>query len=252
MRRAWDVFSALVGAELRQSREFSFTGVLKWIIEPLSYMAVYFVLVATLFNRPQEAYPLFLLSALVPFRYFTGVVTECLLLVRRYANVLTNLSIPTPVLPIVVMASEGLTLLIALGLFVPFLIAYGINPGSALLWVPVLLFQLAMVTVGLAYLSSVVGLYFPSMRGPIQNLIRASFFVSSGLISVSAIPGDTLPDLIRANPLTGIFDSFRAVFLHSTSPDAWDLLYPVLAGVIFLLVGGGVYRWRRWEFPKEV
>lgn len=252
LKRGWEVFTALVAAELRQSREFSLIGVVKWIIEPLSYMVVYFVLVATLMNRPQEAYPLFLLSALVPFRYFTGVVGECLLLVKRYADVITNLSIPTPVLPLVVMASEGLTLLIALGLFLPFLIAYEINPGGALFWLPVLFLQVGMVTVGLAYLASVVGLYFPNMRGPIQNLVRASFFLSSGLVSLSSIPGDRLPDLIRANPLTGMFDSFRAVFLEATSPDAFDLLYPMGAGALFLLVGGGVYAWRQRDFPKEV
>ena len=268
--RSWDVFRGLVVAEFQDSRDLTLFGVLKWVLEPLSYMLVYFVLVASILGKDRGyAFPLFLLSALVPWRYFTGVMQDSMGLVNRFSSVIVNVGVPKAVLPLVVMTTELTNMLVALLLFVPMVLIYHVDMWPSVLWVPVIVANLVLLTVGPAYLLTVFGLYFADFRGVVQNLIRAGFFLSTALIPLNKIPGDTLPRLIKANPFSGIFDSFRAVFgvynvrapagcdtcppqLVGHAPKPVDLIYPAVVGVVLLLFGLAVYRWRANRIPKEV
>jgi ABC-type polysaccharide/polyol phosphate export permease len=124
----------------------------------------------------------------------------------------------------------------------------------SILWLPVVLAILVVVTTGPTYLAAVFGLYFPDFRGVAQNLIRAGFFVSTALVPISRIPGEQLPLLIKANPMSGVFDSFRVAFglVKRTSPEPFDLLYPLAVGGLLLVAGLALYLWREQHFPKEV
>lgn len=263
-RRRWSVFRGLVVAELQDSRDLTALGMLKWLLEPLSYMFVYFVLVASILGKNRGyAFPLFLLSALVPWRYFTGVMQSSMGLVGRFSSVIVNVGVPKGVLPLVVMATEAANMLVALLLFAPMLAIYGVDVWPEVLWLPVIVANLVLLTAGPAYLMTMFGLYFPDFRGVALNLVRAGFFLSTALIPLSKVPGDALPRLIRANPFSGIFDSFRAVFgvfltnrepgeLVGHAPRPYDLIYPAVVGVVLLVAGVAVYRWRESRIAKEV
>ncbi|MFN2390145.1 MAG: ABC transporter permease [Actinomycetota bacterium] len=250
--RPLELLRVLAVAEMRQSRDLTLLGMLKWVLEPLSYMAVYFVLVAAIFDRGREAYPLFLLAALVPFRYFTGVTTGAMGVVKSYGSVITNAAMPMWVLPLVLMVSELATLLLSLFVFVPFMIWYGVVPWPSVLWLPLLLVELMLLCSGPVYAATVFGLYVPHLRGASQNLIRTTFFVSTGLVAAAEVPGNELAQLVRLNPLSSLFESFRAVFLHGSSPALRDLLYLGASGLLMLALGAAVFVWRQHEFPKEV
>ena len=42
-------------------------------------------------------------------------------------------------------------------------------------------------------------------------------------------------DLIKLNPLTGLFEAFRAVLLYGERPAAWELAYPTFVAVVLLV-----------------
>jgi len=248
------VLRALTVAELRVTQDLTVVGILKWMLEPLSYMAVYYLLIGVVLGATSRtpAYPLFLLCGLVPFRYFSGVVGESMNLITRFGAAITNRAFPRWVLPLVLVAAEVPTLLLSMLLFAPMMAAFGIGPSAALLWIPVIVVVLALVSTGPAYLMAVFGLYFPDFRGAAQNLIRMTYFVSTGLFPASEAKGDVLPLLPKLNPLSGLFDSLRAVVLHGNPPKPFDLLYPAAVGLVLLAIGGSVYRWRQRQFAKEL
>jgi ABC-type polysaccharide/polyol phosphate export permease len=258
LARAREVLLALTAAEIRQERQFSATGIVKWMIEPLAFMLVYYLFVVVILQRGKDqpggpaAFFLFVLCALVPFRYFTGVTNGAMNVVQSYSQALQNRSFPRILLPLVLMLSEGVGFLVGLTLFLPFMAAFRILPTLAMLWLPVLMAVLALLCAGPAYLFAVFGLYLPDFRGMLQNLIRAGFFLSTGLLKGNAVPRGKLSVLIHLNPLSGIFDSFRAVIMRGRAPRALDVLYPLALGIILLFVGLAVYRWREHELPKEV
>lgn len=248
----WEVFRALTIAEIKEERDLHLTGLLRWIVEPLSYMLVYVILLGAILNRPREALPLFLLAALIPFRFFTETLFRSMGVVKGYSPIITNRRIPRDILPLVVLASNATTLLLSFTLLLPFMVVYNTPFTPALLWLPVIFVILLVLTAGPAYIGALFGLYFPDLRGAVQNLVRVSFFLSTGLFSLKEVPGDDLPDLIDANPLSGIFDSFRAVILRGRAPGELDMLYPLAVGILLLALGLFLYRRRQDQFAKEV
>jgi homopolymeric O-antigen transport system permease protein len=250
--RAWQVLAAMTIGSIRIDRDFTLTGVLKWVIEPAINTATYFVLIKVVLHNGQANYLLVLLCALLPFRYFSGVVGSSLSLVSSHSSVLVNRSFPRSILPLAQLGAEGLPFLISLVFLLPVMLTYQIAPTWKLLWIPVIVGILGVLTAGLSYLGTVFGLYFPDFRAAVQNLLRVSFFLSTGLVKLQKVKGDNLPDLLDGNPLSGIFDSMRSVVIRGRNPAARDLLYPLVVGVILLVVGVIVYRWREPHFAKEV
>jgi ABC-type polysaccharide/polyol phosphate export permease len=251
-RRRWEVFLALTGAEIREERELTLPGIVRWMVEPLSYMLVYMILLGAILNRPRPDFPLFLLAALIPFRYFTECLFRSMAALKSYGSIMTNRRIPREVIPMVVVAANVPTLLLSMLLLVPFMFVYDVPFTVSLLWVPVVLASLIVLTTGPCYLAALFGLYFPDFRGPVQNLVRVSFFLSTGLVTLRDVPGQELPELIEANPLSSIFDSLRFAILRGRMPGELDLLYPVLLGIVLLIGGVALYRARQDEFAKEV
>jgi lipopolysaccharide transport system permease protein len=247
-----EVLSALIAAELTEMGDLTPSGLLKWILEPLSYTIVYFVMVGLILDHSQFAFPFFLMCALVPWKYFTGVTLRSMGLVGRYAAIITNHSFDKRILPLVLMSVEGATLLVAMCLFGPLMLYYEIPPSPALLWVPVVLAALALLTSGPAYLMTLLGIYHPDYKSVVQNLIRMGFFVSAGLVPAETEMSDGLETLLRANPLTGIFESFRAIFIYGHAPHAFDLLYPMGVGLVVLAVALALYRHWAPDFVKKV
>jgi lipopolysaccharide transport system permease protein len=248
----WEVFRALTVAEIKEERDLTLAGFVRWSLEPLSYMVVYLVLVSAIFGQPREAYPLFLLAALIPFRFFTETFNRALTLIPSYRAIITNRTFPRELLPIAALASNATTFVLSLALLLPFMLAYGAPFTLALGWIPVIVAILFLLTAGPAYIAAVLGLYFPDFRGAIQNLVRISFFVSTGLVTIKEIPGEQLPFLVDANPLSSIFDSLRAVILSGHRPSRLNLIYPLAVGIVLLAVGILIYRWRQPAFAKEV
>jgi ABC-type polysaccharide/polyol phosphate export permease len=57
---------------------------------------------------------------------------------------------------------------------------------------------------------------------------------------------------LRLNPLTGLFEAYRAIFLTGRAPAAWELLYPALIGAVMLVVLVPLYRIEQRQFAKVV
>lgn len=249
---AFDAFLVLTAAEIKEERELSLAGVVRWAVEPLSYMVVYAIFVGAILNKPQPAFPLFILAALIPFRMFTETTNRSMAVIKSYSSIITNRSFPRQILPPVVVAANTPTFLLSLSLFVPFMLVFGIPFTPTLIWLPVMVAILLLLTTAASYLGAFLGLYLPDFRGAIQNVIRVSFFASTGLVTHRDIPGETLPDVITANPLSSIFDGVRSSVLFGRPPAPFDLIYPTLVGLVVLLVGMTLYRWRERDFAKDV
>lgn len=226
-------------------------GLLQWIMEPLSFMFVYFALVTAVMGSNEANYMLILMAALLPWRYFSGTVGRGLNVIEAHSQLIKNRVFPRMLLPAVPLLAEGVNFLIGMFLFVPLMIYYGIAPTAALLWIPGLVALLVFVSAGPTYLTSVFGLYFPGMKGVARNFLRVGFFASTALVSIRGVANERVGELLLLNPLSGVFEAFRAVVVYGRAPALGDVLYPFVVGAVALIAGVVLYSSRQSEFPKE-
>jgi ABC-type polysaccharide/polyol phosphate export permease len=82
-----------------------------------------------------------------------------------------------------------------------------------------------------------------------MSLVRMAYYLAPGLVVLAAIRGRT-NDLVRANPLTALFEAMRHAVLYRSSPPAWELLYPLGVAVVLLIVFVPIYLREQRHFAK--
>lgn len=249
--RGRDVLVSLVQAEIRERSDLTVMGLTQWFLEPLSFMFVYFALVSAVMGSDEANQLLILMAALLPWRYFSGTVGRGLIVVESHSQLIKNRVFPRMLIPLVPVLGEGVNFVIGLVLFVPLMIHYSIAPTVALLWLPLIIAILMFLSTGITYLTSIFGLYFPGMRGVARNFLRVAFFASTGLVSIRGVANERVGELLLLNPLSGLFEAFRAVIVYGHSPKAADLLYPLSVGAVLLIAGMWLYASRQHEFAKQ-
>src|SRR3954453_16535287 len=122
-REAWSrrrLIRYLVRADIKRLGTDTLIGNLWWLLDPLFSMLIYVVVMTFIFQRAVPDFPLFLLSAMIPFKWFTGIVTEGSKSVTRQEQLIKQIQFPKVVLPVATAGSElvqffaGIALLVVL------------------------------------------------------------------------------------------------------------------------------------------
>ena len=89
----------LVQAEMKKRGADTLLGNLWWILDPLLQMVVYVVFVTIIANRNQADYPLFIFAAILPYKWYTSVITDSTSSVVRRDKLIRQIAFPKLVLP---------------------------------------------------------------------------------------------------------------------------------------------------------
>jgi lipopolysaccharide transport system permease protein len=148
-------------------------------------------------------------------------------------------------------ATESITSSASLILLPLMMLAYGVAPTAAVLWVPVSLAVTVTLALAVAYPFSLIGIWYPELEPFAVSLMRTGFFLAPGLVALDQISG-TARELLPLNPLSGLFESFRDALLYGQSPAAWELLWPLAAAAVLLAVCVPLYRREQAYLAKLV
>jgi lipopolysaccharide transport system permease protein len=225
--------------------------VIKWLLDPVAAIGVYLVLVALVLNRDTTAIGLSLACAVVPFQFIVTSAISGLGAVGSRGSIIVNMRFPRVLIPLSSAATEAAASTASLLLLPVMMLIYGVEPTAAMLWFPLCLAVTIALSAALTYPTALIGIWYPEYQGFAISLLRALFFVAPGLVALDQITGDAR-DLLPYNPLTGIFEAFRDVFLYGTSPAAWQLLAPLAAAALVLAVALPIYRREQRELAKLV
>jgi lipopolysaccharide transport system permease protein len=206
----------------------------KWFVDPLGFIAIYLLLLAFVLERPGEARGLTIACAVIPFQLAARTLANALGIVRSRRGLMKTFHFPRSLLPAVSTLTESVGYLASLVLLAILMAIYGIDPSASLLWVPILVAISIGLALAFAYLGALAGYWFPELAifGPMS--MRALFFLASGVIALEETTG-AANDVLRLNPLTGVFEAYRSVIAEGHAPAAWELLYPL--GFAALLLG---------------
>lgn len=251
VRRLADVLGALVLADVRERYGRGPLRVVKWLIEPFALVGVYLLLVALVLDRPDDAPGLSLACAVVPFQLVMTAVVNALNAVNVRKTIIQNMAFPRLLIPLVSALTASVVFVPSLVLVGIMMVAYGVAPTLALAWLPAVLIVSLALAVGFSYAASLIGLWFFDLRSVAVACVRILFFVAPGLVALDQVQGSAR-DLLPLNPLTGLFESYRDIFLYGQSPSAWELLYPLAAAAVLLVALVPLYDREQRHFAKVV
>ena len=245
----YDQLYVLTTSDLRARYGRGGWHLVKWLIDPFALVGVYLLLVTFIFYRRPPAVGLSLACSIIPFQLITMTVANSLNCVQHRRSIIANMTFRRILLPVSTALTEAFGFAASLALLALMMAFYGIAPALSILWLPVVLIVTWLLGVAVAYATTLIGVWAPDLRGLILSAVRAAYFLAPGLIALSAIHGRT-NSLVRLNPLTGLFEALRHAVLYRSSPPAWELLSPLLAAALILVIFVPLYRREQRHFAK--
>jgi ABC-type polysaccharide/polyol phosphate export permease len=254
IRETWQrrsLVRVLASRKLKANYEMTLVGFAWWIFEPLSLAMVYFVLFNIISNRGPE-FMVLLLSALLPYKWLRQTIIASMNTVSANANLVSDIYFPRALLPMTDLAVGASHFGIALLLMPPLMAVFGFPFTAKMFLLPVIIAIEAVLALGLAYPSAVWGLYFQNLSNFSGNFIRMWFYLSPSLWTLEEIDsGAWYYGLVRANPLTGLFEGYRSVFLGAPL-HLVDLAITCAWAIVLFLIGSYYFTRRESQFGKLV
>ncbi|WP_174452713.1 ABC transporter permease [Azospirillum baldaniorum] len=208
------------------------------ILNPLVQVAIFaFILSAVLASKipgidSQYAYPIYLMSGILAWSLFTEVVTRCLTLFIDNGNLLKKLVFPKITLPLIV---AGSALFNNFLLFLAIIMIFGVLgnlPGTALLWMPLLVVVNIALALGIGLICGVLNVFLRDIGQVVPVILQLLFWFTPIVYMENIIPPEYRAWL-PSNPLFHIITGYHDVLLYNRSPD-WQQLG--IIGVLALIL----------------
>lgn len=249
-RRRMDVLVALARSDLRIRYGRGSWQIVNWFVTPFVLVGVY-VLLRVILDRSGAAVGLSIACAVVPFQIVLLSAISAMNSVSLREPILLNRRFDLMLIPPSSVVTEALAFATSFVMFPLMMIFYGVEPTAALLWLPLVVVSTMVLAVGAAWPAAVLGIWAPSLQVFAGQALRILFFAAPGLVALSEL-SEGVRDWIVFNPLSGLFEAFRHVFLYGDSPELWELAYPAGFGLLLMAVFIPLYRREQRHFAKLV
>lgn len=236
----------LTARDLKVRYSTSALGYLWSILDPLLMSLIYWFVFTQVFQRPAGTGPyiVFLLTALLPWMWFTSAVSDSTSAFVRSAKLVRSTSLPRSIWVNRIVLAKGIEFLMSL----PVLAVFAIFSGAHLTWYallfPAVVLIQAALTVGIGLIVAPLVVFFRDLERVVRLILRALFYASPIIYGTSDLPRALQP-WAGLNPLSGLFDTYRAAFFDA-SWNPWLALTSLGWATVLLLLGWLLFgRWER-------
>ena len=253
----------LVQADLKKKGADTILGNVWWIVDPLLQMMVYVVLVTVILARKQPDYPLFIFSAILPWKWFTSSVGDAITSVSGQDKLIKQIKFPKIILPTASTLAGIANFAFGLIPLMALLILFYRDRMSILivLIIPIAIVQLVF-TMAFAYLVAATNVFYRDVANVSRHALRMWFYLSPGLYAASALntianQHPTIMRIMELNPFFTLFESYRAVIYGVDAPggrpfvpDFVPLLVLLGVSLLFLALATVIFKRAETSFAK--
>jgi len=244
-----ELFTSLFQRELRARFKGSVLGLGWYLAYPLVLMGAYTVVFSVLWQAVElRYYPLFLLSGLAPWVFFSTALQSASRSLLLSAPLVKRVRFPRQLVPLSVTATHLVTLVVMLAVLVPINLVLLPETRDTIWLVFPLGLVLVALTSGLALIVACANVFFRDVEHLISALLLPWFFLTPILYTFESLPGaiqnhGTLIEVLRyGNFFTPLVEAIRDPLYFGRLPEAGDVLYSVVAASVALALGAFVFR----------
>jgi len=221
-------------------------GVAWAVLQPLLTMVIFTVIFGVLLETPSQGlpYPLFALSALLPWQLFASALQRSSVSLVGNANLITKIYFPRLAIPLSSVFAALVDFAVSFVVLLGVMLYYQYWPGWNIFWLLpiVLLALLTALAVGL-WLSA-LNVQYRDIQHMVPFIIQVWLYASPIVYPIEIIPAGIWRSLYGLNPMVGVIQGFRWALLGGNPPDATML---ISVGVVLVLLVSGLYYFRRME-----
>lgn len=219
----------------------SVLGLLWSFFNPVLMLAVYTFVFSVVFKArwvggsdSKAEFALVLFAGLMVFNLFSECINRAPSLILSNVNYVKKVIFPLEILPLVTLGSALFHLLISFLVWLVFyVIFYGV-PHLGVLFFPLILLPLALMTLGVTWFVASLGVYLRDVAQVISTLVPVLMFLSPVFYPLKSLP-ERFQAVVQLSPITVAVEQTRGLMYWGESMDwrVWGL-YLVISCAIAL------------------
>jgi len=231
----------LVARDFKTKYKRSVLGYLWSFLNPLLTMLVQYVVFSTIFKNGIDNYPVYLLSGIIIFNFFSEAVGQGLGSIVYNASLITKVYVPKYIYPVTKVASTSINLFISIIPLLLVTLLTGVRITPAILLLPFVLACLLLFCVGMVLMLSAAMVFFRDTQY-LWGIVSMVWMYATPLF----YPENIIPARFRFiqtfNPMYHMIKFARTIFIEGVSPA--PILYGtcLLSAVVTCIIGAIIFK----------
>jgi len=213
------------------------------LIQPLFQTLMFVLIFSKILKVPTNGIPpmLFFLSGIVCWRYFSECVNKTSMTFTANQYIFDKIYFPRLIVPISQVIVNLIGFSAQLGLFLVLYLFFYLNgaaiqPDWRLIVLPVLVFELAALGLGVGCLISALTTRYRDLSMGMGFFIQLWMYASCVAYPLSQVPS-SLRWMVQLNPIVPIIEAFRYVFMRSGIVDFSQILSGAIMSAMIVIIG---------------
>lgn len=256
LREIWhyrDLLLMMTRRDLTAVYKQTILGPLWQVLQPLLTSVMFAFVFGRMgrFAPPEVPALLFYMSGIVPWGFFSAVITRTSQTLVSNQALMTKVYFPRLVAPLSTVLSSGFNFMVQLSAFIAMALGHAFfgtfswELGLATAMIPVLLLLVVVLSFGIGIMVAALTTRFRDFSLLVGFAVQLLMFMSPVIFPLSRTePGSTLRTVVELNPMTPIIEGFRAALLGL--PMDWTSLF-YSAGVALVMLFIGLAMFQRME-----
>lgn len=264
------ILKELVKTDFLLRYQGSFLGIAWSVLKPLMLFCVMYVVFVKFlrFSDGTDTFPLVLLLGISMWNFFTESTSMGLSSIISRGDLLRKVNFPKYIIVVSATINALICMLINLGVVVVACILSGVQFTANVLWLPLNLVQLYLLSLGVAFLLSTLNVYYRDAQHIWEVVLQGLFYatpiiyplsmVEQKLAEVAPGAGLLVEKLMLLNPAAQIIQDIRHnLIAPATTPIIWELsgniffqMIPVVLTFVLLFCGIHVFKKHSPKFAE--
>jgi homopolymeric O-antigen transport system permease protein len=232
---------ALAMKELNIRYKRSALGFFWALLNPLLMMIIYTLVFSTIMRFSIPHYPIFLISALLPWTFFSQSLSYSVESVVGNGDLLKKVYVAKSVFPIAAVLSNVINFLFSMVPLILLLVVFRFPFHWTWFYFVVPFLGLLMFTLGCSFFVAMANVFFRDMAHILQVILSAWFYLCPILYPLDVVP-ERYRILFRLNPLAYPLNGFRLAIYYGLLPTPQSVAASLAVGLVTLWIGYRLFR----------
>lgn len=226
-KKSFNLLWTMVSRNVKTMYRGSVLGAIWTVLNPLLTMFILSFVYSQIFGRAMEGikYPVYVLSGMILYNtFFRGATVNGLgSIVSRRALVMQT-QIPITIYPRVEVYTALVNFLFSLIALVVVMLIYGQAFHWTLVFIIVLIISMLLLSHGVAYVMSVVFVYFRDIKNIYNVLVTMLMYATPLFYTVESLNNPLFTQLVKFNPMFYYVDYFRQIIIGNIPSLGYHLM----------------------------
>jgi len=246
-----EIIQNIILKELKARYAGSLLGIFWALITPLLITVVISFVFTNVIKIDMEYFPLFVLSAILPWMCFSSSLFDTASSIVRNSQILNQFTISKEILPVASVIVNFINLFFGLVATLPIFIIFNIKIIPFLLLLPFVILFHFILTVGVGLLLSCLNVFFRDITHLLEVGLMFWFWMTPVFYSIDMIPV-RFRWICMLNPMTSYITMYRNILFEAKLPDFYLAIVSIAVSLFILIMGYAIFIKYEPVFLKKI